>query len=191
MPSNTAVCPCRPSMPGATIMLTSSTKPASRKPPQICPPPTTASRLTPNCSPSMSIARDKSIQSRPVAIHEMPCSRKCSKYSSVTFSLVIQSNGCPSASPEAQRSLPRVSVIMVYSSERQNKDRVSPMRYNIHPYWVAPPSGNQYDHRPKSSCERKCKVSYFFFFTLLRWGKIKMAHRWMACHYFDIRINFT
>lgn len=105
MPSNTAVCPCRPSMPGATIMLTSSTKPASRKPPQICPPPTTASRLTPNCSPSMSIARDKSIQSRPVAIHEMPCSRKCSKYSSVTFSLVIQSNGCPSASPEAQRSL--------------------------------------------------------------------------------------
>ena len=118
MPSNTAVCPCRPSMPGATIMLTSSTKPASRKPPQICPPPTTASRSTPNYSPSMSIARDKSIQSRPVVIHEMPCSRKCSKYSSVTFSLVIQSNGCPSASPEAQRNLPRVSVIMVYSPER-------------------------------------------------------------------------
>ena len=117
IPSNTAVCPFRPSIPGATIALTSSTRPLDRKPPHICPPPTTAilSMLKRSCAYCM--ARAKSTVPLPVEIHEIPRLRNACKCSSVTSSLIMQSNGKPSAALSFHCRCPWVSITMVYSSD--------------------------------------------------------------------------
>ena len=64
-PSNTAGTPVRPSIPGTSRRLTSSTNPARRNAPLMCPPPSSSRRRTPKCSPSASTARGRSTSDAP------------------------------------------------------------------------------------------------------------------------------
>ena len=70
-PSKVAVIPFRPSIPGPSRILTSSSSPALRKAALIVPPPTIAMRSTPNSVYRISTALCRSICVSPQTIHEI------------------------------------------------------------------------------------------------------------------------
>src|SRR5271165_300777 len=71
-PSKTAGMSWRPSMPGTTRRLTSSTRSASRKAPLMWPPPSRSSVRIPKCSPSWFTASVRSIEDFPEICRRFP-----------------------------------------------------------------------------------------------------------------------
>ena len=112
-PSNAAVIPHLPSMPGHHIILTSSRRPSFRNAAFMLPPPVTLNLSTPNSALSISMARVRSMESLPTAIHEMYCLVRVSRYSFGHSSYVMTKSGIPSNWLCGHFNLPVVSMAMI------------------------------------------------------------------------------